>query len=283
MTRTPPPALSAAPLRPEAPDARPLPASGAPLNVSRRAFLGGAGALTLAVALPGAPARAQSAAAADPAPQVAAFLELRADGAALLRSPFVEGGQGIATAMAQIVGEELDLPPDRFEVVNAPAGDVYRVMGGMRITGGSMSVRRGGPAMRRLGAAARAMLIAAAAERLGVDPASLTTEPGRVVHAASGRALDYAALAEAAAALPAPADAPLRDPAAYRWVGQPVDRLDVRDKSTGRAVYGIDLAVDGMLLAAVRHAPRRGLVPGALANRAEVEATPGVHSVQVLP
>jgi len=259
-----------------------LPADGAPLNVSRRAFLGGAGALTLVVALPMRRARGQGAD-APPPPAVPAFLELREDGTALLRSPFVEGGQGIFTAMAQIVGEELDLAPEAFEVVNAPAGEDYLVMGGMRLTGGSMSVRMSYATMRRLGASARAMVLAAAAEELGVDAAELTTEPGRVVHRASGRSLGYGALAQAAAGQAVPAEVTLKDPESFRWIRQPVDRIDVRAKSTGKAEYGIDLAVDNMLLAAVRHAPRRGQAPGEIANRAEIEAMKGVHSVQLLP
>nr|WP_226898488.1 molybdopterin cofactor-binding domain-containing protein [Mangrovicoccus algicola] len=264
-------------------------ASGRPLNLSRRGFLrgalgAGAGTLILGVGLPAGPARAQAAAAA-PGTNVPAFLEIRPDGTVRLLSPFVEGGQGIFTGMAQIVGEELDADPAVFTVENAPAGADYLVIGGqMRITGGSMSVRLSYPVMRRLGALARAMLIEAAAAELGVPARELSTEPGRVVHAASGRDLGYGALAGAAfdLAVPDPDSVTLKDPSAFRWIGREQPRLDVHDKSTGRAEYAIDIRVEGMLQAAVSHAPRLGLTVGTIRNREEVAALPGVAAVEVL-
>jgi isoquinoline 1-oxidoreductase beta subunit len=263
-----------------------LPPDGRPANLSRRSLLGASlGALVLGVALPGRIARAQGAAApaVRPGTRVAAFLEIRPDGTVLLRSPFVEGGQGVATALAQIVGEELDVDPVRFTVECARPGPDYLVMNGQRFTGGSFSVRSSYATMRALGASARRMLLQAAAVSLGVPVESLSTEPGRVVHAASGRTLDYGALAAEAATLPVPEGAPLRAEAEFRWIGRPVARLDVRDKSTGRAVYAIDLKIEGMLQAAVQHAPRLGGEPGAIVNEAEVRAMPGVHSIHRLP
>jgi isoquinoline 1-oxidoreductase beta subunit len=254
-----------------------------PLNVSRRGFLGGAAALVLSVAVPIGQARAQAAAAVAPGTRVSAFLEIRPDSTVLFRSAFIEGGQGVFTAMAQIVGEELDVDPANFTVEGAPPGPDYLLTGGGRFTGGSMSVRMSYETMRKLGASARQMLLQAAAERLGVPVSELSTEPGRVIHAASGRAIPYGEVADAAAELPVPTDVVLRDRADFRWIGKPVPRLDVRDKSTGRAQYAIDLKVDGMLHAAVQHSPRLGGEPGELANEAEVQALPGVHSIHRLP
>jgi isoquinoline 1-oxidoreductase beta subunit len=268
------------------PHAGALDPDGRPANLSRRGILGAAiGTLVLGVALPRGAARAQAPAPAGIAPgtRVPAFLEIRADGTVLFKSPFVEGGQGIATAMAQIVGEELDLDPARFTVECAAPGPDYGMIGGMRFTGGSYSVRSSHDRMRKLGAVARLMLVQAAAARLGVPVDSLSTRPGEVVHAATGRVIGYGALAEAAAALPVPADAPLRAAADFRWIGKPVARLDVREKSTGKATYAIDLAVEGMLQAAVQHAPQLGAEPGAIANEAAIRAMPGVHSIHRLP
>jgi isoquinoline 1-oxidoreductase subunit beta len=77
----------------------------------------------------------------------------------------------------------------------APPGPDYLLVNGMRFTGGSFSVRSSYDAMRRLGASGRQMMVRAASARLGVPAESLSTEPGRVIHAAAGRALDYGALA----------------------------------------------------------------------------------------
>ncbi|MDO5622987.1 MAG: xanthine dehydrogenase family protein molybdopterin-binding subunit [Paracoccus sp. (in: a-proteobacteria)] len=255
-----------------------------PLNVSRRGFLGAAGALILSVSVPLRPLRAQP---VDyhivPGTRVQAFLEIRPDNTVLFRNPFAEGGQGVYTALAQIVGEELDLDPTDFVNEVAPPGPDYLLTGGARFTGGSMSVRMSYDAMRNIGAAARMMLMQAAARRLNVPVEELTTEPGRVIHAASSQSLSYGELAEDAAALPVPSDVPLRDPADFRWIGQPVARLDTHDKATGKAQYGIDLTLPDMLHGAVQHAPRLGEEPGDLTNEAEVAAMPGVHSVHRLP
>ncbi|NWD68891.1 xanthine dehydrogenase family protein molybdopterin-binding subunit [Pseudomonas gingeri] len=261
-----------------------------PVNLSRRRFLTGTavGALVLGLGLPLGSARVQAATAktVERGTQVPAFLEIRPDNTVRFLCPFMEGGQGTFTAMAQIVGEELDVDPAHFLVEAAPAGDEYVVLAnGMRITGGSMSVRMSYPTMRRLGALARAMLLQAGAETLGVPVNELSTEPGKVVHAASGRSLSYGELAGRAMDLPVPdpASVQLRDPAQFRWIGKPVKRLDAYDKSTGKAVYSIDLKVDGMLHAAVQHAPRLGMTVGNVRNEEQVKAMKGVHSVHRLP
>lgn len=257
-------------------------------NLSRRGFLGAAsGALLLSVGLPvdRAIAQAEGAAAIAPKPgtRVAAFLEIRPDGKVKLLSPFVEGGQGINTGLAQTIGEELDLDPSRFEVECAPPGPDYAVVNGLRLTGGSFSTRSSYAVMRRLGATAREMLLRAAAARLDVKQETLTTDDGRVVHEASNRSVGYGELAEAALALMPREDVPLKDPKDFRYIGKPMARLDMRDKSTGKATYAIDLKIEGMLHAAVQHAPHLGTEPEGLTNEAAVKAMPGVHSVHRLP
>lgn len=262
-----------------------------PVNLSRRRFLASTavGALVIGFGLPLGSGRVQAATAAaagERGTQVPAFLEIRPDNTIRLLSPFIEGGQGTFTAMAQIVGEELDADPATFLVECAPPGEAFVVMeNGMRITGGSMSVRMSYPTMRRLGALARAMLLEAGAQALKVPVGELSTEPGKVVHAASGRSLTYGELAGRAMDLPVPdvATVKLRDPSQFRWIGKPVKRLDAYDKSTGKALYSIDMKVHGMLHAAVQHAPRLGMTVGSLRNEDQVKAMPGVHSVHRLP
>ncbi|CAN7349314.1 molybdopterin cofactor-binding domain-containing protein [Rhizobium sp. LjRoot258] len=264
--------------------------NGSPVNISRRGFLlssvgAAAGALVLGFGLPVRPVAAQEAAAAAPGTRVPAFIEIRPDNTVRFMSPFVEGGQGIFTAMAQIVGEELDIDPETFIVENAPTGSDYQVVGGkMRITGGSMSVRMSYDTMRHLGASARLMILQAAANRMSAQIQDLTTEPGRVVHAASGRTLTYGELAADALALPVPpaSDVKLKEKSQFRWIGKPLKRLDIADKSTGRVTYAIDCKADGMLHAAVQHAPRLGLTVGEIRNESEVRGMAGVHSVHSL-
>ncbi|GAB3396200.1 xanthine dehydrogenase family protein molybdopterin-binding subunit [Azotobacter armeniacus] len=269
---------------PHIPDS--LPTEGKTFNLSRRRFVGTSlSALVLGVLLPGKVVRAAQSVASEikPGTRIPAFLEIRPDGTALLRSPFVEGGQGIYTAFAQIVGEELDIAPERFSVECAPPGADYLLVNGARFTGGSFSVRSSYEVMRRLGASARHMLLQAAAAKLDVPLDSLTTQPGIVVHPASSRTLGYGELSSLAAALLPPEQVPLRARKDFRWIGKPVPRLDAHDKSTGKVTYNIDTEVEGMLLAAVQHAPRMGGEPEAIANESEVKAMPGVHSIHRLP
>ncbi|KQO44984.1 xanthine dehydrogenase family protein molybdopterin-binding subunit [Methylobacterium sp. Leaf85] len=259
-------------------------------NLSRRNFLSAAtGALVLGVNLGpdpvGAGERPEGAAAIAPKPgtRVAAFLEMRPDGTVRLLSPFVEGGQGINTGLAQTIGEEFDLDPARFAVECAPPGPDYAVVNGLRMTGGSFSTRSSYAAMRRLGATAREMMLRSAAAKLGVPQGQLATDDGRVIHAASGRSLGYGELASAALALQPRDDVVLKDPESFRWIGKPVARLDMRDKSTGRAVYAIDIRLDGMLHAAIQHAPHLGTEPETIANEGDIRAMPGIDSVHRLP
>ncbi|MBT0667471.1 xanthine dehydrogenase family protein molybdopterin-binding subunit [Novosphingobium profundi] len=261
-----------------------------PVNLSRRRFLMGSagvasGALVLGFGIPLAAPRVRAAeAGAGKAFDVPAFIEIRPDNTLRFLSPFMEGGQGTFTAMAQIVGEELDMDPAVFTVEAAPAGEVFQIMNGRRVTGGSNSVRSSYDTMRRIGASGRAMLLQAGAKRLGVPLAQLSTQPGKVVHAASGRSVTYGELAADARdmAVPDAASVTLRDPSTFRWIGKPVARLDMHMKSTGKAVYAIDCKVEDLLQAAVQHAPRLGLQPGVVRNEAAVKAMPGVHSVHVL-
>ena len=265
--------------------------AGSVFKLTRRQFLAGsAGALALGASFPLVVEAASQAtnqttnqAAVKPGSRVQAYLLIRPDNTVFLQSPFVEGGQGVNTAMAQIIGEELDMAPAQFTVQCAPPGPDYLVVSGRRFTGGSRSVRASYDTMRQLGASARMMLMQAAANQWGVPLASLSTEPGYVVHAASSRKIAYGEVAQAAFELPVPENAPLRSETAFRWIGKPVARLDVYDKSAGRAQYTIDLTVPDMLLAAVQHAPRLGLEPGEIANEAQVRQMPGVVSVNRLP
>ncbi len=253
------------------------------VNLSRRAFLGSsaiaAGGLVLGVSLP-LVARAGG---AQPA-QVTAFLRIAPDGRITFYNPFIEMGQGTYTSIPQIVAEELDADLAAFTVEQAPPGDAYKVLfgGKMRITGGSSSVRGSYDVMRKAGAAARAMLIQAAANEWGVDPDECATEPGKVVHAASGRSLDYGALAEAAAMLEPPAAPPLKDPAKFRLIGTSARRTDTPFKINGTARFGIDARLPGMVYAAIRHNPVFGSTVASY-DAAAVGDMPGVISVHEVP
>ncbi|QCE34815.1 xanthine dehydrogenase family protein molybdopterin-binding subunit [Acetobacteraceae bacterium] len=257
------------------------------LNLSRRGFLGtSVGAFVMGVAFPQANAAEKIMA---PGTDVRFFLEITPDNHIKFLSPFIEGGQGIFTGLAQLVGEELDADPESFIVETAPPGDQYRIIPKDlcppgRWTGGSMAVRTGHLTMRRLGALTRAMLLQAASQKLNVPISDLTTDNGTVIHSATNQKLSYGDLAPIALKLPVPdpESITLKDKKQFRWIGKSLPRLDIRDKATGKAMYSIDISIDGMLHAAVQHAPRLGLTPGDFYNEDQVKQMRGVHSVHRL-
>ena len=164
-------------------------------------------------------------------------------------------GQGVRTALPMIIADELDADWDRIQIEQATAhAEAY----GSMMTVGSTSVRgRAWGTLRLAGATARAMLVSAGAARLGVREASLHTSRGRVIHGDSGRSLTYGELAEAAAALRVPRKPPLKDPSEFNLIGKSPPQLDTPAKVTGRAVYGMDVKLPGMLYATVVHPPVR--------------------------
>ena len=232
-------------------------------NVSRRRFLQGvsAGAFVLAAGFPAA-GRAQ-----DPPkfgrdgmpngwrddPTV--FVAIAEDGTVSITCHRSEMGQGVRTGMPMIVADELEADWKRVKVVQAP-GDEKRF--GNQDTDGSRSTRHFFDPMRRCGAAARTMLEAAAAKRWGVPVSEVEAKNHEVVHAKSGRRLGYGALAKDAAQQPVPArDAVrLKDPSKFRYIGKGQLKLvDGPDMVSGKARYGIDTRLPGMLYAVVAHPP----------------------------
>src|SRR3981081_3283381 len=129
-----------------------------------------------------------------------AFIRIDSAGKTTLVMPQVEMGQGIYTAVAMILAEELDAEFSSVVLEHAPANEkLYANPAfGIQATGGSTSLRAFWKPLREAGASARAMLVQAAAQQWRVDPASCTTANGEVIHTASGRKLSYGALALAA-------------------------------------------------------------------------------------
>lgn len=263
-------------------------------EVTRRDFIrvtatAGAG-LTLALYLPGcgpAEKAKQAASAAGPAFEPNAFLRIGQDGGVTVISKHLEMGQGTYTGLATLVAEELDADWSRVRVEGAPA-DAKRYnnlqWGDQQGTGGSSSIANSYEQLRKAGATARAMLVAAAAAEWGVPAAEITVESGVVRHAGAGKQAEFGELAAKAAALPVPADVPLKDPKAFRLIGraEPLPRTDVEEKSTGRALFTQDVQLDGMLTALVAHPPRFGAVPRSF-DASKAKAVAGVVDVVQIP
>lgn len=220
-------------------------------TVTRRRFLQG-GAAVLVVGWLHADRAAAGAAQSQPH-TLNGWIEIDERGVVTLTTHKAEMGQGVYTAIPQLLAEELEVDLADVRIRFAPlAPDLY----GSQVTGGSTSIRANWRTLLRAGATARDLLVRAAAARFGVPPETCTAARGRVRHAPSGRALAYGDLvADAARLAPSPV-VRLKDRAGYRLVGRAVPRLDTRAKVDGSAEFGIDVRLPGMLYASVERSTR---------------------------
>ncbi|MEW1780729.1 xanthine dehydrogenase family protein molybdopterin-binding subunit [Arthrobacter sp. NPDC080086] len=251
-------------------------------TLDRRSFLklstlaGGGLALGIAPAL----ASAQDAKAKPPSPPQA-FIIIAPDNTVTVAVNRLEFGQGVHTALPMALAEELDVDWRNVRGMLAPAADPYKDPGfGIQMTGGSTALNHSFQQYRELGARARAMLVSAAAERWKVDPSTCHTANG-VVTSGSHRAT-YGELAQAAMALPVPAQVTLKNPSQFRIVGKPTPRLDARAKLDSSLKFGLDTRLPNMKVAVLARPPRFG---GKVAKYdvAAAKAVKGVVDVLQIP
>jgi len=206
-------------------------------------------------------------------------LEVTTDNRVIFRLPRAEVGQGITTALAVVVADEMDA---RLIDVDVPLEDARQDLGTAQSTGGSSSVRSLWDPVRSIAAEARARLITAAAERWDLPADSLTTRDTSV-RAPDGRSATYGSLTEAAAKVDKPAVP--TDPKSsgdYRLIGTATPRIDARSIVTGAAKYALDLDVsDALPTVVVRPPTLKGKVKTYDASAAL--EMPGVVAVTELP
>ncbi|HEY4591043.1 MAG TPA: molybdopterin cofactor-binding domain-containing protein, partial [Thermoanaerobaculia bacterium] len=258
-------------------------------EVSRRSFLKSsavaAGGLVVGFFVPASLKRFAFAQEAPPAtatvlPPVNAFLRIGSDESITVLLAHSEMGQGIWTTLPMLVNEELDADWSRFRVEHAPAAPEYHSpIFPIQMTGGSTTTWSELDRYRQVGAMARALLVSAAAAQWGVKPGDCRTEKGFVI--CGDKRASYGSLAAAAAKLPAPEKVQLKDPADWKVIGKPTRRLDTPEKITGRAKFGMDVQLPGMLTAVVAHGNFGAKVKSF--DAAAAKALPGVRAVFEVP
>jgi isoquinoline 1-oxidoreductase beta subunit len=206
-----------------------------------------------------------------------AYVRIDASGRVTVVMPKVEMGQGTYTALPMLVAEELEVGLNSVCVEAAPPNPAVYGFDGDQSTGGSTTIRLCWLPLRKAGAAARMMLIAAAAKKWAVSPSACRAELGAVMHDLSGRRLDYGSLVSAAAEMPVPSDPPLKSPKDFKLIGRPTARRDTPDKTTGRAIFGIDIQLSGLRVAVVALSPVEG---GTVAEPLRSEAALAIAGVR---
>jgi len=224
---------------------------------------------------------------ADGEAAITPYIKINADGITLI-TPRADKGQGAYSLQANLIAEELDIDPTKVTITPGMPGPAYynaavmeegvpfpayddsamaenirkfmavpAKLFAMQMTGGSSTVPDGFVRMRTAGAVARETLKEAAAQQKNISRSELTTEDGHVV-LPDGERIAYTELAADAAKLEPITDVELRPSSEWTRLGKGIDRTDMPAKCTGTEKYGIDLAIDGMLHAAVRANPGLG-------------------------
>ena len=255
-------------------------------NVSRRHFLGGmfsAGAFVVAARFVPEPLFAQAAsfrtAADDAALHPSVYLGIDLDGTVHIVTHRSEMGTGIRTSLPMVAADELDADWARVRIVQGIGDARY----GDQNTDGSKSIRDFFDAFRQAGASARAMLVQAAAVQWQVPAAECETGLHEVVHKASGRRAPYGSLVPAAAklAVPAPDTLKLKPRSAWRYIGKDRALYDLAGIVSGKAVFGMDVKVDGMVYASIEHPPVLGATLKSIDDKAAL-AVRGVRQIVTL-
>ncbi|MBA0083773.1 MAG: xanthine dehydrogenase family protein molybdopterin-binding subunit, partial [Acidobacteria bacterium Pan2503] len=184
------------------------------------------------------------------------YLGIDPDGTVWIVAHRSEMGTTSRTSLPLVVADELDADWKRVKIEQAIADPRY----GDQNTDGSHSIRSFYDAMRVAGATARFMLVQAAARQWGVPASECDTDLHVVVHRSTNRTTGYGELARAAAKLPVPNKEELKFKPKNRWryVGKGEVSYDLEALVTGKAIYGMDARVDGMVYASIERPPVLG-------------------------
>ncbi|WP_439556415.1 molybdopterin cofactor-binding domain-containing protein [Dyadobacter sp.] len=179
------------------------------------------------------------------------FIIIDTAGNITLVNPRPDMGQGSTQAVPSLLAEELEVSLEKVLIVQSDGSGKY----GSQTSGGSSSVRELWMPIRKAGAAAREMLTTTAAKRWNVPVTECKAEDGKIVHPGSGRSFTYGELADDASKLEIPKAPKLKESKDFKIIGRYNKRLDVPERVTGKAVYGIDVEVPGMVYASILHSP----------------------------
>lgn len=252
--------------------------------LSRRSFIVGTGAGALAISFGAADFASAQAAAASPI----AWVVIAPDSSTTIYSAASEMGQGTSTSLPLVVAEHMELDWSKVKVQHAPA-DPKRFgnprFGGGMTTGASRTVMGYYEPLRLAGLQGKLVMIDLAAAKWNVPAAELRAENSMVLHTASNRRISYGELTSNAslpAELPKVDKAMLKPMTQFKLIGKDVPRVDLASKTSGTAVYGIDVRLPGMLYASLLSAPVQG-EKAEKVDDAAAKAVPGVKAVVTIP
>lgn len=211
-----------------------------------------------------------------------AWVRVAPDGIVTLRVNKTEMGQGVHSALAQILMDELEADPKKVRIEMAPTTiDYWDPVWSAFLTGESTSIRHMHDLLQKMAATAREMLIEAALRHWRVPRSTCYARNGAVVHAPTARTIGYGELAQEASRLEVPKNPPLKPKEDKRLIGRALPRADIPAKVEGAAKFGLDHFMEGMLYASLERPQALG---GKLLSydREAALREPGVRDVLVL-
>jgi len=231
-----------------------------------------------------------------------AWIRIAPDNTVTVAVPRAEMGQGVYTSLPQMIAEELEVDMSTIKVIHPQPESPYantfmltqkepnafkgysmmeKIYAALPViaTGGSTSIPDGYNNMRYAGATAREMLKTAAAEKWDVDITECRAESGHVINKTNNEKLSYGNLAEAAGEVNYDGLPELKKKADWKIIGKPVQRLDIPEKVTGSAEFGIDVRLKDMKYAVIKHPSTIGGKITGLKNQEDIEARDGIYKV----
>ncbi len=183
--------------------------------------------------------------------KITPYIIIEKSGKITLMNPRPEMGQGTYQSVPALIAEELEVSLEQVAIEQTSGEKEF----GRQVSGGSSSVRSNYNDLRKVGASARAMLLKAASNEWKVPVEECYADSGKIYHKPSGKNFSYGELAEAASKLEVPQNPQLKDPKDFKILGKSTPRADVPLKVSGKAVFGIDVEVPGMVYASIERCP----------------------------
>lgn len=248
------------------------------VNVNRREFIkvssAAGGGLIISFLLPGLSSFTTATGACEFL-QPNAFLKIDTKGNITIYVARQEMGQGVNTSLPMIVADEMEADWRKVKTEIAPYGSLPE---GAHDTGGSQSILTDFNTLRKAGAVAKTMLLTAAAKQWNIAPDKCAADNGEAVNTINMQRIAYGDLVCEAARLPVPTEVVLKSTKEFKLIGKDQKKSNLKDILTGKAKYGIDLKVPGMLYASVERCPVLG---GTLIKVDDADAlkVPGVVKV----
>jgi isoquinoline 1-oxidoreductase subunit beta len=182
-----------------------------------------------------------------------AWIKIDSSGKVTITNHRAEMGQGSFQSVAQMIAEELEVQMDNVNIVFAQG---HQTKYGSQITGGSSTIRGTYKKLLKLAATAREMLVTAGAKKLNVPVAECYAENGYVIHKPTGKKAGYGDVVEEASKLDPPKNVHTKRIDEYKILRKPLPRQDTPSKVNGKAIFGLDKSLPGMLYATVERNPR---------------------------